>query len=58
MNVKAQIRIRPKLLHRLGTDRKIGNKVPIHHIDMDEIRTRRCDRAHLLAQSGEVSSQD
>ena len=30
----------------------------VHHVDMDPVRPGRVDRAHLLAQPGEIRRQD
>ena len=32
--------------------------MPVHHVDMDVVGAGRVDRAHLLAQPGEIGRED
>ena len=39
-------------------DRDIGHEMPVHHVDMDPVGAGRFDRAHFLAEPGEIGRQD
>ena len=39
-------------------DRQVGHEMPVHDVDMDPVGARLVDRAHFLAELGEVGGQD
>ena len=49
--------VRAQRLHDVGTDRDVGHEVPVHHVDMDPVGAGGIDRAHLLAEPGEVGGR-
>ena len=53
-----QPRMRAERLHHAGTDGEIGHEMPIHHIDMDEIRPRRRHGTQLLPEPREIRRQN
>src|SRR4051794_16176401 len=50
--------VRAKRLHDRWTDRDVGYEVTVHHIDMNPVGARLVDRAHFLAEPGEVGGED
>src|SRR5262249_59021975 len=50
--------VRAQRLHHVGTDGDIGHEVPVHHVDMHPVGAGGVERAHLLAELGEVGGQD
>ena len=44
--------------HDQGSDRDVGDKMPIHHIDVDVVRPCPFNRLHFFSQSGEIRRQD
>src|SRR6516225_5380446 len=58
MDVERLCRMRPQRLHHLGANGDVGHKMAVHDVDMDPVGAGRVDRAHLLAELGEVGRQD
>jgi hypothetical protein len=58
VHVERLLRVRPYRLHHVGSNRDVGNEMPVHHIDMDPVRARGIDRAHLLAQPSKVAGEN
>ncbi len=54
MHVERLVGMRPERLHHVRADGDIGHEMPVHDIDMDPVGAGRVDRAHLLAELGEV----
>ena len=51
-------RVRAQRLHHRRADREVGHEMAVHHVDVDPVGAGRVDRAHFLAQPGEVGGQD
>src|SRR5262249_33206128 len=58
VHVEHFLGVRTQRFHHAGTDRDIGHEVPVHYVDMDPIGAGVIDRAHLLAELGEVGGQN
>jgi len=50
--------MRAKRLYDSRADGDIGNKMPVHNIDMDPVASRRINRAHFFAQPCKIGGQD
>ena len=50
--------VRAKRLNDHGSDRDVGHKMTIHHIDMNPVRTRCIDRAHFVSEARKISRKD
>ena len=51
-------RMRPQRLDDLRPERDVGHEVAVHDVDVDAVGAGRVDRAHLLAEPGEVGGED
>jgi hypothetical protein len=49
---------RPDRRHHRRTESDVGHEMPVHHVDMDPVGARFIDRAHLLAEPGEIGGED
>jgi hypothetical protein len=58
MNIERLAAARPQRLHDVGPNGDVGDKMSVHHIDMDPVRTGFIDCAHLLAELGKVPRKD
>ena len=45
-------------LHHCRAKGDVGHEMPVHHVDMNPVGTGGIDRAHFLAQAGEVGRKD
>ena len=54
MDVEGLPREGPDRLDHRGADRDIGDEVPVHHIDMDPVRTGSLDCAYFIAELGKI----
>ena len=45
-------------LHDVRAEGDVGHEMAVHHVEMDPVRAGLVDRAHLLAQAGEVGGED
>ena len=52
------MRVRAERLHDIGADGDVGHEMAVHHVDMDPVGAGRIDRAHLLAEPGEIGGKD
>ena len=50
--------MRAQRLHHVGAEGDVRHEMPVHHVEMDPVGAGGLDRAHLLAQLGEVGGQD
>ena len=57
MHVKGLRRQRPDGFDNIGAKADIGNEMPVHDIEMDQVGTSAVNGFHLFAQTGEVRSQ-
>ena len=58
VHVERQLGMAAQRLDHLGPDGDVGDKVAIHHVDMDVVRAGARDRPDLGAQTGEIRRQD
>ena len=58
MHVERLCGVRPERLHHARADGDVGHEMAIHHVDVDPVGARLVDRAHFLAQLGEVGGKD
>ena len=56
--IERQLRDLTQRLDDGRSDRKVGNEVSIHNVDVDETCTALARDAHLLAESGKISRKD
>ncbi len=57
VHVERFLGMRAQRLDHAGADGQVWDEVPVHDVDMDVIGPRRVDRAHFLAQFGEIGRQ-
>ena len=50
--------VRAQRLHHVGADRDVGYEMAVHDIDVDPVGAGLIDGAHLLAELGEIGSED
>ena len=55
VDVERLLRVRPQRFHHAGADGDVGDEMPVHHVDVDEIGTRGLDRLDLRTQPREIS---
>ena len=58
MYIERLVAMRPQRLHDGRADCQVGHEMPVHHIDMDPVGTGVGNRAHLVAETGEIGGQD
>ena len=58
MDVERLVGVRPQGFDHRRADRDIRDVMPVHHVDMDPVRARSVDRAHLFAKPCEVGGKD
>ena len=58
MRVEDFLGVRAHRLDDIGTVGNVGDEMTVHHVEVDPVGTGRIDGAHLLAQFGEVGSQN
>ncbi len=58
VRVEHLFRMRSHRCNRAGPERDIRHEVPVHHVEMDPVRAGFIDRAHFLAELGEVGGKD
>ena len=58
VNVERLGGVRPKRLHHRRTDRQVGHEMAVHDVDVDPVGAGLIDRAHFLAEPGEVRGED
>ena len=58
MDVERLGGVRPKRLHHRRADREVGHEMAVHHVDVDPVGAGLVDRAHFLAELGEVGGED
>ncbi len=58
MDVERLGAVRPERLHHRRADGQIGHEMAVHDVDVDPVRSRLVDGAHLLAEPGEVGRED
>ena len=58
MNVEGEFAVRTKRLHNCRTDGEVRNEMAIHDVDVNPVRSRRIDRADLLAEPSEIGGKD
>ena len=56
--VERQFRDRPNGLHHRRTERDVGDKVPVHHIHVDDGAAAALRRRNLIGKVGEVGGQN
>jgi hypothetical protein len=57
VHVERQAAVRPQAFQDRRSEADIGHEMPIHHIEMQPVGSRRLDRPHFVAESGEVGRQ-
>src|SRR5262245_7010990 len=50
--------MRPQRLHDVRPDGDVGHEVAVHHVDVDPVGAGLVDRAHLLAEPGEIRCEN
>ena len=58
MDVERFLRVRAERLHHNGADGEVGHEVAVHHVDMDPVGAGLVDRAHFIAEFGEIGGKD
>ena len=58
MDVERLFAVRAQRFHDRGADRQVRHEMPVHHVDVDPVGAGRVDRAHFLAELGEVGGED
>src|SRR5580658_8394442 len=58
MSVKREPSDFPYRLHHRHTDRKIGHKMSVHHVEVDRVGPGCFNLAYLVAESSKVSRED
>ena len=58
VDVERQLGVRPQGPNHVRTDGQIGDEMPVHHVDVDEIGPGGFQRADLLAQDGEIAGEN
>src|SRR3984893_11128107 len=58
MHVERLPGVRPQRPHRVGSDGDVGYEMPVHDVHVDPIGARFVDRAHFLAELGEIGGKD
>ena len=58
MDVEGERTVRPQRPDHLGTERKVGDEMPVHDVDVDAVGAGLGDRPHLLAELRVVRRQD
>ena len=58
MNIQRKARTTPRRFDHQRPHRDIGDKAPVHHINMNQIAAARLSLSDLLAQPGKIRSQD
>ena len=58
MCVEDLLGVRAHRLDDIGAVGNVGDEMPVHHVKMDPVGTGRIDGADLLAELGEIGSQD
>ena len=58
MNVENEITVFSNMTDDHGADGEVGNKIPIHDIDVHPIGARSLELTDLLPQPAEVSGKD
>ena len=58
MDVERLAGVRAERLHHCRPDGQVGHKMAVHHVDMDPVCAGAVDRAHFLAEPGEVGRED
>src|SRR3954468_14570678 len=57
MTVERQLRLRAARLHAGRTDVKVRNEVPVHDVEVDEVRAARFDVAQLVRQPRKIGGE-
>ena len=58
MDVERLGGVRAERLHHRRADREVGHEMAVHHVDVDPVGAGLVDRAHFLAEPGEVGGED
>jgi len=58
VGVEDFLAVRAHRLDDVGAVGNVGNEMPVHHVEVDPVSPCGIDGADLLAQSGEIGSQD
>ena len=58
MDVERLGGVRAERLHHGRADREVGHEMAVHHVDVDPVGAGFVDRAHFLAELGEVGGED
>ena len=58
MHVERLVAVWAQRLDHVRSDREVRDVMPVHHVDMNPVRTRLVDRAHLFAQRGKIGGQN
>ena len=58
VNVERKFRVGSQRRHDARADCEIGNKVSVHHIDMDEICAGNFGRPNFFGKAREISGKD
>ena len=54
VDIDGQMRDLIEVLEERHAHREVGNEMPVHDIDMDDIRSRRLDHGDVLAHAHEI----
>ena len=58
MHVERLFGVAAHRLHHIRPDRDVGHEMTVHDIDMDPVGAGGVDRAHFLAELGEIRGED
>ena len=58
MHVERLLGVRPDRFDDVRADRNVRHEMAVHDVDMDPVGAGGIDRAHLLAELGEIGGQD
>jgi hypothetical protein len=58
MRFQSQASYQPQRSYDDRTDRKVGNEVTVHHVDVYPVGPAPLDLGHSFAKSGEIGRQD
>ena len=58
MDIQEQTAQPVDCLHDQGTDRQVGNEVPVHHVQVEQSRPARLGRGDLVGQATEIGRKD
>jgi hypothetical protein len=58
VHVEGLFGMRAQCRHHVGTDGDVGEEMAVHHVDMHPVGAGRLDRAHFVAELGEIGGEE